>query len=147
MFLLYLDVSTKYVNRRRCSRAFLVGGAGVDGLIGVDLRSQGFDTRRSGDDKQVGVGHRAHDQVASVFQRELSGALALLRSTVALAKTEIEDFEGRVSTRIGVIEGTDDCRSRKAGEMKIDPAGFQIDLLDILVYRPGHLRQERAQRL
>ena len=30
--------------------------------------------------------------------------------------------------------------------MKVDPAGFQIYLLDILAYRPGHLRQERAQR-
>ena len=29
--------------------------------------------------------------------------------------------------------------------MKVDPAGFQVYLLDVLAYRPGHLRQERAQ--
>ena len=29
--------------------------------------------------------------------------------------------------------------------MKVDPAGWQVDLLDILAYFPGHLRQERAQ--
>ena len=29
--------------------------------------------------------------------------------------------------------------------MKVDPAGLQVYLLDVLAYLPGHLRQERAQ--
>ena len=38
LFLLQLDVSAKYINRRRRPGAFLVGGAVVDGLVGFHLR-------------------------------------------------------------------------------------------------------------
>ena len=107
-------MSPKYINRRRRPGAFLVGGAVVDGLVGFHLRPQGLHPRRTGNHQQVGVGHGLHHQIASVFERELSGALALLGSVIALAEAVIKDAEGGVSARIGIVERADDRRSRKA---------------------------------
>jgi hypothetical protein len=58
----------------------------------------------------------------------------------------IENAEGGVCAGIRVVERADNDRSRKAaGEMKVDPAGLDVYLLDVLAYFPGHLWQERAQ--
>ena len=78
----------------------------------------------------------------SVFERQLSGTLALPGSAIALAEAVIEDAEGSISARIRIVERADDGRSGEAGELKVDPASFQVDLLDVLAYLSVHLGQE-----
>src|SRR5277367_55217 len=65
---------------------------------------------------------------------------------MTLAEAVVEDAQGSVSARVDIVEGADNCRSgESAGELKADPSGFQVNLLDVFAHRPGHLWQQRAQ--
>ena len=64
----------------------------------------------------------------------------------SFSKAVIEYAQRRISARIGIVERADERRTRKGDNVEVDPAGWQVYLLDVLAHRPGHLRQERAQR-
>ena len=66
------------------SGELLVGGAGVDRLIGRHLGAQGLHSRRVGNHEKIGARHRLHHQVAGVLKGQLGGALILLRCAIIL---------------------------------------------------------------
>ncbi len=84
--------------------SLLIRGAVVERLRGLHLRANRFHARSVGDDLQIGAGRGLHHQVARVHHRELSGAPALHRRAIVLARTVVECVPGRIGAHIGVME-------------------------------------------
>ena len=62
------DLRAQLVDGRRNARGMLIARAFVQRLSGRDFGARRFDARGVGDDRQVGVRHGLHHQVARILQ-------------------------------------------------------------------------------